>query len=374
MLPLSTYDSIYGNMMKYLTKNKQMPTFNPEQILMNSPEANEVSANFVNLIYEQIKPKIDNSRIKETDFSIYDKTKIENDIKKVKAREKWFAENDNPEQKKIKKCADILEYTIYERLEMDDWLCDFVDSDGDPTDPEIVAETALASKYDDLFNGADVIFKSGGTAGTSRVSVFSIDTTFVHNEAALSRKNWDSYNLVQQGGLANIEYYKSGNFTGRVENVPRFIIGVDMLQMLEIAKYLYADSTSSNLSEIETMKTELGYKVVTQLFVEATVMSQLAKNEFDSRVARGDDFKQLSSIYDNLSAARSYFAQAHDKMSIILKRGNHGQPYRLQHEDHVHEGIINYYNGILKEKALAPKVGARALGVALRGVDEVNAS
>lgn len=340
-----------------------MSNSNPEQSFINSREANEISPGFVDSIYQVIKPEIDACRIKETDFlSHYSKEKVEKDIQKVEEQEHWFAENNSLEQITIKKCADIFEYTVFDLLEMEDWMYDFVDSDGNSTDPEIAAETLLASKYDDLFNGADIIFKSGGEAGASRVSVFSIDTTFVHDETVLRKKNWDRYSLEQKGRLANLEYYRSGGFIGKVENIPRFIIGVDMSQMLELARYLYVDPTRLSSEEASSLKTELGYKVVTQLIVEATAMSELAKNEYNKQRSNHNiPSQQFSDIYNNLSSARGYFGQAHDKMSMILQRRNNNQPYKLPRQDRVHESIINHYHSILERKALVTKLGTRAL-------------
>lgn len=340
-----------------------------EQSFFNSREASEISPGFVDSIHREIAPKIEANRVKEADFlsiPMYDKGKIRQDIAKVEKQEKWFSENDSPEQKTIKKCADVLEYTIFDLLEMDDWMGDFVDEPGESIGQDIIAaETWLASKYDDLFNGADIIFKSGGIAGTDRVSVFSIDTTFAHDKAALNKKNWDRRNIEQKNSLASLEYYKSDNFTGKVENVPRFIIGVNMLPVLELAKHLYTDKpTSLTPSEVSVLRTELGYKVVTQLLVEATAMSKVAENKLVEQTTNGESApRKLSAVYGNLSNARGYFAQAHDKMSIKLKQNNSGKRYRLQHDDPVYNGILDYYNdiNITKGKTLATNLGTRAL-------------
>jgi hypothetical protein len=336
--------------------------FQPELSFINHQETNDVSPLYVNKIHESIEPKIDNNRIKETDFlSIYDPHKIEEDSLKVEKKEKWFDEHDNPRQKLVKKCADILEYTIFDLLEMDDWMGDFIDINGEPIDPEIASETFLASKYDDLFNGADIIFKSGGTAGSSRSSVFSIDTTFAHSESALNRKIWDKSNFSQDCNLANVEYYQSGNFTGRVKDIPRFIVGSDMPQLLDLARYLYVDRSNLSNNDALKLKTDLRYKVVSQLFVESTAMFQIAKDKYNKQLAEGTVDSVTSNVYDNLAATQSYFSQAHDKMSAQLKTES-GKPYTLQQQDAVYSDIVEFYNHISIENALVTrKIGARAL-------------
>lgn len=341
-----------------------MPNYRPELSLINSHEASEISPGFIDPIHEAVEPMIKDYRIDETDFlSIYDPVKVENDIKKVKEREKWFSKNDTQKEKLNKKCADILEYTVFDLLKADDWMHDFIDEDGDEIDPEIAAETSLASRYDDLFNGADIIFKSGGAAGSSQVSVFSIDTTFSHNKDSLDKKNWDRRNLLRRDDLARIEYYQSGNFTGKIENLPRFIIGTDKLQTLKLARYLYVDRSSLSSEEATDLRSELGYKVVTQLLVESIAMQQLAREKYTKKKLEGNIPDKLVNTYNNLTAAQNYFAQAHDKMSLILERDN-GQPYKLKNEDIIHDNIINYYHNITKkiEKYPATKrLGAGAL-------------
>lgn len=334
----------------------------PELSFINSAEMNEISPLYVESIHRAIEPKIDNNRIKESDFSaIYDPRKIAQDRQLVAKREAWFNEHDNKQQKTVKRCADILEYTIFDLLEMDDWMGDFTDINGEPTDPEIASETFLASKYDDLFNGADIIFKSGGTAGSSRSSVFSIDTTFAHSKSALNRKIWDKNNFLKGCNLANVEYYQSGNFTGQVKNIPRFIIGSDMSQMLELAKYLYLDRSSISDSEASKLKTDLQYKVVSQLFVESTAMLQIVKDKYNHQVGEGKTDQTTANVYDNLAATQNYFSEAHDKMSAQLKRSL-GRPYTLQQNDKVYSDIIDFYNNISIENALVTrKIGARAL-------------
>jgi hypothetical protein len=341
---------------------------NPEDSFMSSHEASEVSSDFVDLVYDEISEKIDTYRIKESTFdNIYSEEKIKNDLAKVKERENWFKQNNSPEQKIAKKSANILEYMIFELLEAEDWMSDFRDKAGNSINPEIAAETMLASKYDDLFNGADIIFKPGGVAGSSRVSVFSIDTTFIHDKDSLEKKNWDRYNLEHQQGLANVEYYKSSGFTGRVENVPRFIIGVDMSQMFELAKYRYLHPKKSDMDEEEKreaadLSMELRCKVVTQLATEAMIMSELAQEKYNKLshheiTAR----KQFSNIYDNLAAARNYFGQAYEKMIAELARsGRHNRSYSVRRKDPVHDGIINYYLGV-KGQESSSNLGAKVL-------------
>ncbi len=147
---------------------------------------------------------------------LYGEKNVEDDLKKVGDYEKKFLPN------AAKKTADVFE-AIMLTGELHNWFGER-------------AETIKTSRFDDIFNGTDMIieFEEEAPLRFSHLGV-AVDVTF--GTVSLEKKFSRIRNEIDSGKLAKIKYFHSQkeHFRGERSNVPRVVIGVEHDQVVELA-------------------------------------------------------------------------------------------------------------------------------------------
>lgn len=157
--------------------------------------------------------KLEQDRVKTSDFIGLYKDQVEDDESYVTKRKSQFEASATPEKKRNKKLSIILEAIINEQIELSDWL-----------GPE--AESMAATDYDDIKNGVDSIveFKEGDLS--VRHMALAIDASY---STELSDKLGKIKGEIEKGLLTEVKYFHSDHldFRGRLEKVPRVVVGAE---------------------------------------------------------------------------------------------------------------------------------------------------
>lgn len=154
---------------------------------------------------------------------LYGESVIEEDAKKVADLEKTFEKEDTLEDKEAKKLADSFEILISQLAELENWLGEDM----------FLKET---SKFDDLFNGVDMVAELVKEGRFSHLGL-AIDVTFSSNPATIGKKIKRITEEIKRGVLAKVKYFDSeeADIRGELRNIPRVIIGTDRETLNELA-------------------------------------------------------------------------------------------------------------------------------------------
>ena len=301
-------------------------SFLPEESVVVSEKSavSEVAA-----IYEAVAPLAAAKRIKEDDadfLEIYDANVIATDQQSVRERQAEYMQNDTPEDRERKMLADIMEWLVVEIIESDaDIFGDQLDANGQEH-PELSFQQArafLASEYDDLFKGVDVIFQPGGLdTSTDRLVGLSFDATFNKSYDALRRKNWDLDRILERKRFNVIKYCKTDSFVGVARNNIREMVAFSHERTKSLARKLTLGQSEKRHSvaqahfeaEKQRETEELGQLILTQLFTESYVMAAIARQKW---LDDGSPKSGNSAVNYRLEkAANDYFTKALLKKAI----------------------------------------------------------
>lgn len=148
------------------------------------------------------------------DFSdTYNQEMIDDDLAHVEKLKSKF------EDSEIKRAADVLEAILYLHSEQSNWL-----------GPNV--ETMRPSEYDDYVNGVDLISEFTTEDTTSHLAL-GVDITFASE--SLGNKFTHIKNEIDNDNLAEVKYFESHGFKGRLRQLPRIVIGVEKNTVLELA-------------------------------------------------------------------------------------------------------------------------------------------
>lgn len=168
-------------------------------------------------VYPLVQKTLDENAVKPEIFTdLYGKENVEKDLNKVKEYESKFSPD------AAKKTADVFEAVML-MGELHDWFGS-------------KAETIKTSRYDDIFNGTDMIieFESDTSQRFSHLGI-AVDVTF--GTISLEKKFNKIKDEIDSGKLAKIKYFHSQkeHFRGERSNVPRVVIGVEKDEVVELA-------------------------------------------------------------------------------------------------------------------------------------------
>jgi hypothetical protein len=118
--------------------------------------------------------------------------------------------------------AEILEAMIFDLIKNHNWFGNN-------------ASAILPSAYDDLFLGNDMILEHRSGDFTSYSGV-GIDITIGEN--SFVKKIEDTKRRISKGQLGKVKYFKSrdANYSGELNNIPHFVIGVDRDNMFALTR------------------------------------------------------------------------------------------------------------------------------------------
>lgn len=97
------------------------------------------------------------------------------------------------------------------------------------------AETIKTSRFDDIFNGTDMIIEFEEVSRRFSHLGVAVDVTF--GTTSLEKKFSRIKNEIDRGELAKIKYFYSQkeHFRGERSNIPRVVIGVEHTKVVELA-------------------------------------------------------------------------------------------------------------------------------------------
>lgn len=146
---------------------------------------------------------------------LYGEKGVADDLNKVEEYEKKFSPD------AAKKTAEVFE-AIMLTGELHNW---FGGS----------AETIKTSRFDDIFNGTDMIIEFEEISRRFSHLGVAVDVTF--GTTSLEKKFSRIKNEIDRGELAKIKYFYSQkeHFRGERSNIPRVIIGVEHTKVVELA-------------------------------------------------------------------------------------------------------------------------------------------
>lgn len=178
----------------------------------------------IDLFHKRAVDELEAGRIKEGAFAdIYGKDQVERDENIVKKQEEEFERSETPEQRELKKIADIFEAIVIEHGEMSEWF------GGN-------ASLIKTSKYDDYNNGIDAVIEyQYDEPKSSSFLGMAVDVTFRSD----STTKLDRIKRHIDGGrLGELKYFQSANqeFHGKLSKLPELVVGVDRKTILELAE------------------------------------------------------------------------------------------------------------------------------------------
>ncbi len=150
---------------------------------------------------------------------IYSEEVIKNDLRRVAEMEVKFQKEKNPEQDYAKKIAGVFEAIINAHAEQSEWL-----------GPN--AMTIQASRYDDIFNGTDIVAKFDTD---DKVLEIAIDVTTSEDVAKKIKQVKDA---IDSNQLTDIKYFSSEEegeeMHAGLKNIPRVVIGAEYKTINEL--------------------------------------------------------------------------------------------------------------------------------------------
>lgn len=232
--------------------------------------------------------KLEQDRVKTSDFIGMYKDQVEDDENYVTKRKLEFEAEATPENRKNKKLATILEAIINEQIELSDWL-----------GPE--AESMAATDYDDIKNGVDSIieFREGEISG--RHLALAIDASY---STELSKKLDRIKREIEEGLLTEVKYFYSDqlDFRGRLEKIPRVVVGAERNRLTNLI-FTWLESHWMETIPLDQQK---------KLIKEEGLKEQLKAIKERQRVAKKQleihpmQFLIIAQIIDQLDAFQGY--------------------------------------------------------------------
>jgi len=207
----------------------------------------------------------ENPPINPEDFiDIYGKEVVQKDLKYIQELKNKFEADSTPEKAEVKKHADVLEAVIADQTELNDWM-----------GPD--ASTIVASEKDDMGNGVDIIVEFLRDNGVSHLAL-AIDVTHgqdVKNKMERIKKE------IKSGKLTEVKYFKSENsgFKGKLEHIPRVIIGADKNTILELGE-LWLERNNEALA-----KHKIQFQILEEIKIQLEAFRDYATEQKQHEIA-----------------------------------------------------------------------------------------
>lgn len=203
------------------------------------------------------KAKNEEFRILETDFiELYGDEEVHRNLEAVIGLKKEFDSISTSEDIEAKKLADVLEFIMNKQIELSDWLGEGVC-------------TYKTAYYDDWVNGVDTLLEFNREDDMSAYMGIAFDITYSeHLHKKLNRIKEE----IKNGRMATVKYFKSesGDFMGRLSNIPRLVIGVDRKTIDELMD-LEMEKQNKKLSEYF-----LQYQIIDEMIIQLDIFKEYA--------------------------------------------------------------------------------------------------
>lgn len=194
-----------------------------------SPGLLERSAKQAEILKEQYSPSM------KVFIDHYGMDVVKSDLRAVLIEEEKhrFDNQDNPLTIERKRISDIFEYFFIDAVTKNNWLGK--------------SELMRSTKYDDYFNGVDIL----GTLlqENNNAQHLEIGTDLTYGSNASNKKLERIVSGIENQHLGQIKYFHSDHlgFTGRIKDIPRTVIGLDKNNLGEFVRnHLYERDTESS--------------------------------------------------------------------------------------------------------------------------------
>ena len=149
----------------------------------------------------------------------YSEEQVQADMEKAKNLKAKF-ETQDPH----KVYADVMEGVIYRQIGQSQWFGD-------------KARAIKTSLFDDYINGVDLMVEFEEESRAQRHLGLAVDVTFSAdaNTGTLDKKFDRIKKEIDNGSLAQVRYFKSKNRRTVFENLPRVIVGMERVKVMELA-------------------------------------------------------------------------------------------------------------------------------------------
>ncbi|MEX1014819.1 MAG: hypothetical protein WDZ80_06695 [Candidatus Paceibacterota bacterium] len=237
---------------------------------------------------EIIKEKSPAERINEEDFKdVYGEEEIKVDLEKISRMEEKH--KDNQESNEFgKRYADVLETVITDAGEKNNWF-----------GPDI--KINRASKFDDYFNGTDLIFELG-----SPDNLLAVDLTYSKGWGEVSQKIRNVKETIDSEKLIDIKYFqsKTDNKKENKNKIPKVVVALSFEELTKIARLWSAESAPISekakeahrkMLDESSVQVEILQQVISQLEVFINYSEQNNKEELVEKFSKIlEKFKELS--------------------------------------------------------------------------------
>jgi len=187
------------------------------------------------------------SAIQPESFTGYDQQAIKRDLEAVEKKEQIFSREGSGEQARTQRRAELLEAMLNEQIsaKATKWL-------GNDS------ESIVASRYDDIFNGVDLILEMVREEGFKHLAL-NIDVT--SSPSHLYEKLSGIKEKIRSGTLSRVKYFRSKGtqpkFMGELSNLPKVVIGVDAKTIRELSMLRIDYHTARKGSKLEENGAEI---------------------------------------------------------------------------------------------------------------------
>lgn len=213
--------------------------------------------------HSKTKHHLEQNQINLHDFTeLYGRENVQRDLDAVKRKESRFEEAPH------KKYAEVLEAIMCDQISHGDWFGENVTA-------------TKSSKFDDYFNGSDLILELKNLEQQLSHLSLSVDVTFgTHTEEEKFLKIKEG---IDNETLGEIKYFHSeqGGMQGKLTKVPQVVIGVEKDHVIELAGLWAGESTMTALKEktVHTLKTHrIQDLILSEMIYELTVFRNYAEN------------------------------------------------------------------------------------------------
>ncbi|MDR2063691.1 MAG: hypothetical protein LBQ02_02785 [Candidatus Nomurabacteria bacterium] len=224
--------------------------------------------------------------------------------------------------------ATDLEYLVGVFLVESDWLKDFENDMAPDDDSKRSAEVHIASLDDDIGNGTDIILTLNNQLVGRKI--VALDTTLVRDVGSLKYEKFKARANLPRG-FTNLNYALDEvaiDVHGRVEKVPRFVIGAQVEDENDGLIGLMRLNPKVKLSDTDRLKRNkweaaTALKIVTEIAKQASLLERSLKENSVSSPKYASNIKGLA----------EYFAQARDE-ALATYANVGGKESDLQDDPH----------------------------------------
>lgn len=247
------------------------------------------SENFIDECYKKAKHDLAIDKIDMDGFRDVYGDVIDSDLKYIEYREEDFRQQNSEKDEKEKKIATILEAIFCDQIELNEIFGEGVN-------------TISTCPFDDYKNGIDFLLKVKEELENSKFKdkvyhylAIALDATMSSRQDVLSKKINIIKDNIKNGKLAKIKYFESenSNHKGSLNNIPKFIIGVDRKNLEELSN-LWIEGKNKELSQHPFQ-----IIVLDQIRWQIDYFIEYAKSVEQNKIA--EKFEELRIFFDHIN-------------------------------------------------------------------------